>query len=393
MEHIKQLARKWAPELVQIREYLHAHPELSFQEHHTSEYIQQKLREWDISFEAPIAGTGIVARVGNQESGKVIALRADMDALPISEQNDVPYRSKHDGVMHACGHDVHMTCLLGAIRILKSMEDQIPGTFKIIFQPGEEKHPGGASLMIKDGILDHPKPETIIGLHVQPDLPVGTLGFHPGIAMASADEIYITIRGKGGHAAAPQLTADTILIASHIVIGLQQVISRNKDPFAASVLSICAFNGGFTTNVIPSEVHLKGTFRAMDETWRFKAHNLIRQQAIAIAEGMGATCDVDILVGYPCLMNDETTTHQMMQWAKQYLGNDYVLEVPQRMGAEDFAFYSQHIPACFFRLGVGNISKGITAGVHTPHFDIDTHAVEIGMGSMAWLAWNLIQPT
>lgn len=392
MEHIKQLARQWASELVQVREYLHAHPELSFQEHNTSAFIQKKLQEWGIPFEAPVAGTGIVALIGKKDSGKVIALRADMDALPIVEENDVPYKSQNPGIMHACGHDVHMTCLLGAVRILKALESQLPGTVKILFQPGEEKHPGGASLMIKEGALDHPKPQAIIGLHVQPDLPAGTLGFHSGIAMASADEIYITIRGTGGHAAAPHLTTDTILAASHIVVGLQQVISRNRDPFASSVLSICAFNGGHTTNVIPAEVQLKGTFRAMDETWRFKAHELIRRQALAIAEGMGASCEVNILVGYPCLINDDATTFNMMKWAGLYVGQSNVLEVPQRMGAEDFAFYSQRIPACFFRLGVGNISKGISAGVHTSRFDIDSQAIEIGMGSMAWMAWNLLQP-
>lgn len=392
MEHIKQLARQWAPELIQIREHLHAHPELSFQEHHTSTFLQKKLKEWGISFEAPVAGTGIVALIGKKESGPVVALRADMDALPIEEENEVPYKSQNPGIMHACGHDVHMSCVLGAVRILKTLEPQLPGTIKVLFQPGEEKHPGGASLMIREGVLEHPKPQAIIGLHVQPDLPAGTLGFHSGIAMASADEIYITVRGPGGHAAAPHLTTDTILVASHLVVGLQQVISRNRDPFASSVLSICAFNGGHTTNVIPAEVQLKGTFRAMDEVWRFKAHELIRKQAMAIAEGMGASCEVNILVGYPCLINDEATTLNMMKWAEHYLGQDNVLEVPQRMGAEDFAFYSQRVPACFFRLGVGNIGKGISAGVHTSRFDIDSRAIEIGMGSMAWMAWNLIQP-
>lgn len=243
--------------------------------------------------------------------------------------------------------------------------------------------------MIRDGALENPRPEAILGLHVQPGMEVGTLGFRSGMAMASADEIYITVRGAGGHAASPHLTTDTILVAAHIVVALQQIIARNNDPFSPSVLSICAFNGGFTTNVIPSEVKLQGTFRAMDETWRFRAHELIRREATAIAEGMGATVDIDIPIGYPCLLNNEEVTASARQLAERFLGTENVETIAMRMGAEDFAFYSQQIPACFYRLGVSNRAKGIEAGVHTPHFNIDERAIEIGMGAMAYLGYGM----
>lgn len=388
---IKRSARDLSPDLIRIRHHLHAHPELSFQEYETSKFIQEQLSALGISYKAPVAGTGIVALIkGKNPEKKVIALRADMDALPIQESNTTSYKSQNEGVMHACGHDVHTTCLLGAANILNQLKNEWEGTVKLIFQPGEEKHPGGASLMIKDGALEDPAPEAILGLHVQPEMEVGKLGFREGISMASADEIYITIKGKGGHAASPHLTTDTILVASHIVIALQQVISRNKNPFSPSVLSVCAFNGGFTTNVIPGEVQLKGTFRAMDETWRFKAHELIKKEVKALAEGMGATAEVNIPVGYPCLFNNEEVTKKARTFAENYMDKENVETIPMRMGAEDFSFYSQKIPACFYRLGVGNAAKGISANVHTPFFDIDERAIEIGMGVMAYLAVKML---
>jgi hippurate hydrolase len=384
---IKSLASEYAPDLISCRRHLHSHPELSFQEFETAKFIRQKLDEYGIAYRAGVAGTGIVALIeGKNPSSKVIALRGDIDALPIEEANDVPYKSQNHGVMHACGHDVHTTVALGAARILQQVRDEFEGTVKILFQPGEEKHPGGASLMIQDGALEDPKPQAILGLHVLPAMETGRLGFHAGKYMASADEIYITVKSKGGHAAAPHLTADTILIASNLVVSLQQIISRNNDPFSPSVLSICAFNGGFTTNVIPSEVKLMGTFRAMDEAWRFKAHELIRKQATELVHAMGAEIDIDILVGYPTLYNNETVTATARALAEEYMGAENVGDTEMRMGAEDFAFYSQVIPACFFRLGTGNKAKGITAGVHTPIFDVDERSLEIGAGTMAYLA-------
>lgn len=393
IQKIKALARQWAGDFIAIRHHLHAHPELSFQEQETSRFVQQKLDAFGIAYRAPVAGTGVVGLIrGKNPEKRIIALRADMDALPIEEAGAKPYKSTRQGVMHACGHDVHTTCLLGAARILATLAEEWEGTVKLIFQPGEEKHPGGASLMIRDGALEDPVPQAILGLHVQPELDTGRLGFRPGMAMASADEIYITVKGSGGHAASPHLTTDTILVAAHIVTALQQLISRNKDPFSPSVLSICAFNGGFTTNVIPSEVKLQGTFRAMDETWRFRAHELIKKEATTIAEAMGATAEVEIPVGYPCLLNDEQVTASARALAEQYAGCEKVDTIAMRMGAEDFAFYSQVIPACFFRLGVGNAQKGITAGVHTPEFDIDESAIELGMGTLAFLATGVLSP-
>lgn len=384
---IKALAKELAPAFIDIRHHIHSHPELSFQEYETSKFIQQKLDEFGVSYQAGIAGTGVVATIeGKHPSSKTIAIRADIDALPITEANNVPYKSKNEGVMHACGHDVHTTCVLGATKILQTVKDHFEGTIKVLFQPGEEKHPGGASLMIKEGVLENPRPDAILGMHVQPTMEAGKLGFRGGQYMASADEIYITIKGKGGHAAAPHLTVDTILVASHLVVSLQQIISRNNNPFSPSVLSICAFNGGFTTNVIPSEVKLMGTFRAMDETWRFKAHELIKKQATELVHAMGAEIDIEILVGYPCLYNNEEVTAKARALSEDYLGKANVEDTEVRMGAEDFAFYSQIVPACFFRLGTGNIARGITSGVHTPTFDIDESAIEVGMGNMAYLA-------
>ncbi len=384
-ESIQQLAKKYASEFIDIRHHLHANPELSYKEFETAAFVQQKLKDWGIPFEMK-ATTGVVGLIkGKNPSCRVTALRADMDALPITEENDVEYRSKNMGVMHACGHDVHTTCLLGAAKILNELKDKWEGTVKLIFQPGEEKNPGGASLLIAEGVLENPKPEKIFALHVHPGLETGKLSFRNGMVMASADEIYISIKSKGGHAAAPQFTADTILIASHLIISLQQIISRNNSPVNPSVLSITSFQGGHTTNVIPSEVKLMGTFRAMNEEWRFKAHELIKKQTIEIVRAMGAEATIHIDVGYPFVLNDEALGTAARKKAEEYMGAANVEETELRMGAEDFAYYSHQIPACFFRLGAGNKAKGITSGVHTPTFNIDEGAIEIGMGMMAWL--------
>jgi amidohydrolase len=388
-ERIKTLSTQYSAELIDIRRHLHAHPELSYQEFETSKFVQAKLSSWNIPFSVK-ATTGVVGLIrGKNPGSRCIALRGDMDALPITEQNNVEYKSVNEGVMHACGHDVHTTCLLGAAKILNELKDEFEGTIKLIFQPGEEKNPGGASLMIKDGVLDDPKPQGIIGLHVNPGLEVGKLSFRKGRVMASADEIYITIKGKGGHAAAPHLTADTILIASHLIVSLQQIISRNNSPTTPSVLSICSFQGGHTTNVIPSEVKLMGTFRAMDEGWRRKAHQLITKHATELVHAMGAEIDLHIDVGYPCVDNDDALTDKSWCLAEEYMAKENVEETEVRMGAEDFGYYTQLIPGCFFRLGVRNEARGIIHNVHTPLFDIDERAIETGMGIMAWLGVSI----
>ncbi len=382
---IKALASKYAAEFIEVRHHLHAHPELSYQEFETSKFVQGKLKEFGIPFEIK-ATTGVVGLIkGKNPGSRIIALRADMDALPITEENDVSYKSKNAGVMHACGHDVHTTCLLGAAKILNELKDQWEGTVKLIFQPGEEKNPGGASLMIKDGVLENPKPQGILALHVHTDMEVGMLSFRSGQVMASADELYFTVKGKGGHAASPHLAVDPILISSHLIIALQQLISRNNNPFNPSVLSITSFNGGNTTNVIPNEVKLMGTFRAMDEAWRFKAHELIKQVAGNLVKSMGGSLDLHIDVGYPSVINNEKLNAAARKKAEEFLGPENVSETELRMGAEDFGYYAQLIPGCFYRLGTMNITGGISSGVHTPTFNIDENAIEVGMGMMAWL--------
>jgi amidohydrolase len=389
LQEIKRLAHSNHQEFIEVRRHLHKHPELSYQEFETSSFIQEKLTSLSIPFQK-MANTGVIGLIeGKNPSSRIIALRADMDALAIQEENEIDYKSTRDRVMHACGHDVHTACLLGAAKILQETKDKWEGTVKLIFQPGEEKNPGGASILIKEGVLENPRPEGIVALHVHPGLALGQLSFRSGTVMASADELYFTIKSKGGHAAAPHLTNDTIVAASHLVISLQQIISRNNNPFNPSVLSISSFQGGHTTNVIPSEVKLMGTLRCMNEEWRFKAHDLIRRHVQHLGEAMGVDMSVHIDVGYPTVINNEHLNHHASMLAADYFGPEHIEETEMRMGAEDFGYYAQQIPACFFRLGVMNKAKGITSGVHTPTFNIDEDAIEKGIGIMAWLGANL----
>ncbi|MFM1929740.1 MAG: hypothetical protein RL387_1068 [Bacteroidota bacterium] len=389
LEKIKSLAAQAQAENIQTRRHLHAHPELSYQEFETCKYVQAKLTEIGIPFTV-IATTGVLGIIeGKNPSKRVIALRADMDALPILEENNIDYKSTNDGVMHACGHDVHTTILLGAAKILWSLRNEFEGTIKLLFQPGEEKNPGGASYMIRDGALQNPTPQGIIGLHVHPGLAYGKLSFREGRVMASADELYVSIKGPGGHAATPHQTVDTVLVAAQLITSLQSIISRNRNPQNPSVLSICSIQGGHTTNVIPSEVKLMGTFRAMDEQWRFEAHKLMVQQAQGIAIATGAEIDFRVDVGYPTVDNEPKITKAAWKLADDYMGATNVEETEKRMGAEDFGYYSQVIPGCFFRLGVRNEEQGIIHNVHTPHFNIDERAIEHGVGMMAWLGVSL----
>lgn len=389
LNDVKKLAAQYAEDTVNIRRHIHANPELSFKEFETAKYVAAELRKLGIEPKEGVAGTGLTALIeGRNPASKTVALRADMDALPITEQNEVSYKSKNIGVMHACGHDVHTSCLLGAARILVQLKNQFEGTIKLVFQPGEEKNPGGASLMIKDGALEKPRPNNMFGQHVMPYIPTGKVGFREGQYMASADEIYLTVKGKGGHAALPDKVIDPILIASHIIVALQQVVSRNADPKKPTVLSFGQIEGGHAQNIIPDEVKIGGTFRALDEEWRFEAHKKIRSIAEGLAEAMGGSCDVLIDVGYPYLTNDPTTTQSARAAATAYLGAENIVDLDLWMGAEDFAYYSHEVPSCFYRLGTGNSVKGTTLGVHTPKFNIDEDAIELGIGLMAWIALN-----
>ena len=381
---IREKAEQYFEEVKAIRHHIHANPELSFQEYNTASFISDKLKAVGIKHTPGIAGTGIVAIIEGKNPGKrCVALRADMDALPILEKNEVAYRSQNNGVMHACGHDVHTSCLLGAAFILNDLKNEFEGTVKLIFQPGEEKDPGGASLMIKEGVLENPRPAAIFGLHVFPYLPSGSVGFRPGQYMASADEIYITIEGKGGHAASPHLTADTISIAALLITGLQQVVSRKANPVSPSVLTFGKIQGGSATNVIPEKVEILGTFRAMDEQWRYEAHKWIKDFTISTCEAYGAKVTIDIPPGYPSLFNNPELTSNAIAWAGEYLGPANVKELEVRMGAEDFAFYTLQVPGCFFRIGTSKEGKEFTSPVHTATFDIDEEALKVGMGMMA----------
>lgn len=386
-DNVKKLARDYFPDVLNLRRHLHANPELSFKEYETSKYVKTELERIGITKVEAKADTGWVALIeGKNPEKKTVALRADMDALPITEQNDVSYKSKNDGVMHACGHDVHTSCLLGAARILFELKHEFEGTVKLLFQPGEEKLPGGASVMIKEGALENPRPQSILGQHVLPLIPAGKVGFRSGIYMASTDELYVRVKGKGGHGAMPHLNVDPILITSHMIVALQQLVSRAANPIIPSVLSFGKVIANGATNVIPNEVYLEGTFRTLDEKWREVAHIRMKKMAEELAISMGGTCDFEIRKGYPFLKNDEQLTAKAQKAAIEYMGAENVLDLDIWMAAEDFAYYSQVMPACFYRLGTRNEEKGITSSVHTPTFDIDESAIETGMGLMAWLA-------
>ncbi|MDB5023190.1 MAG: N-acyl-L-amino acid amidohydrolase [Mucilaginibacter sp.] len=385
-EQIQELSNNIFNEVVANRRHLHAHPELSFHEVETSAYVAGKLEEMGLEYHK-MADTGLVALIkGDQPSERVVALRADMDALPITEANDVAYKSQNVGVMHACGHDAHTSSLLGTAKILTELKSQFSGTVKLIFQPAEEKLPGGASIMIKQGVLENPRPQAVLGQHVMPLIDAGKVGFRAGKYMASTDELYVTVKGKGGHGAQPQQNIDPVIITAHILIALQTIVSRFADPKSPSVLSFGKMIANGATNVIPNEVYLEGTFRTMDEKWRDDAHKKMKKMAEGIAESMGGSCDFNIIRGYPFLINEEKLTASTRAHAEDYLGKENVLDLDIWMAAEDFAYYSQVADSCFYRLGTRNESRGITSSVHTPTFDVEENAFKISTGLMAYLA-------
>lgn len=382
-EKIKAETRTILNEIIQIRRHIHQHPELSFKEFETSIYIQDQLKKWGIDFEAGIVETGIVALISPSHTvEKWIGLRADMDALPMTEMNDIPYQSENIGIMHACGHDVHTAMLLGAAKVIATFKEELTVGVKFIFQPGEEKLPGGANLMIKEGVLQNPTVNEIYALHVFPELEVGKIGFRPGMYMASCDEIRMTIKGKGGHGAMPHQNIDSILITSHLIVALQQIVSRHCPPEIPSVLSFGRIEGLGATNVIPDEVKIEGTFRTMNESWRAFAHQKIKSISEDLVKSMGGTVDVKIEVGYPFLENDPTLTIQARKKAELMLGTENTVDLPLRMTGEDFAYFSQKIPATFIRIGVRNEAKGIIYPVHNTRFNIDEDAIEVGIKTL-----------
>lgn len=389
-KQVLNLASTLSDNLIQWRNHLHANPELSFQEVNTSAFLKNWLTQRSIPYKEGYAEHGLVVDFkAATNDNRYLVLRADMDALPITEQSSKSYCSVNPGVMHACGHDVHMTCLMGAIDIINQLQSELKVNVRCIFQPGEEKLPGGATIMIDDGAVSGNDAHGIIALHVDPALEVGTLGFRPGMYMASADELYFTITGKGGHGAMPHECIDPVLITAQIITALQEITSRNCPPDIPCVLTIGDVHTvGGATNIIPETVHMAGTFRTMDEAWRSKAHELIVRTVTGIAQSLGGKAEVNIMKGYPVLINDEAMTAFAIDQAGIYLGENNIHALALRMTSEDFAWYTQQMPGCFFRLGTGNKSKKITSGVHTPTFDIDEDCLEVGAGIIAFLALN-----
>jgi len=386
IEDIKQLSNKYLEDVISIRRAIHSNPELAFEEHKTAGLIASALNKYGIENEKGIAKTGVVALIkGKNPEKKTVALRADMDALPIRELNDVEYKSKNDGIMHACGHDVHTASLIGTAIILQKLRTEFEGSVKLIFQPSEEKYPGGAKVMIEEGVLKKPSPELIFGQHVYPDIEAGKIGMKSGKYMASTDEIFLTVKGKGGHGALPHKNIDPVIIASHIIIALQQIVSRNARPDMPTVLSFGRFVADGQTNVIPDKVEIAGIMRTFDENWRKKIKEKVTKMAKGIAESMGGECDVFIDQGYPVLVNDDSLTQKAKKYAIEYLGEENVIDLELRTTAEDFAYFTQQIPGCFYRLGVRNEKRGITSNLHTATFDVDEKSLETGMGLMAWL--------
>jgi amidohydrolase len=386
LPQIRQLSEQFFEDSVADRRHLHQHPELSFEEEKSSRWVRERLASWGIESAGGVGGHGVVALIeGQRGPGATVALRADMDALPIQEENEVLYRSQRPGVMHACGHDAHTASLLGSARILQQLRGHFAGSIKLIFQPAEERFPGGASLMIADGVLQAPAVDAILGQHVLPFLDAGKIGIRSGVYMASADEIYIRVQGKGGHAAHPAHFIDPVMITAQMLVALQQLVSRS-DPRTPSILSFGRVIAEGATNIIPGHVNLEGTFRTMNESWREEAHGKIRRIASSVAEAFGGHADIDIKRGYPVLVNHEALAARTRESIEAYAGPENVVDLDLWMASEDFAYYTHQVPGCFYRLGTRNEAAGIVHGLHTPRFDIDEQALRLSTGLMAWIA-------
>ena len=372
------------------REHLHQFPELSYQEFETMAFVSERLSELGIPHETKIGGTGVVGIIRNERhalDASCVALRADLDALPIQEDNDMPYCSKRPGIMHACGHDFHTATLLGVAELLMSIKDELPHPVKLIFQPGEERNPGGATLMIADAVLENPKVSHLFALHVFPDLMAGELGLKGGLYMASCDEIHLSINGIGGHGAVPAKCVNPLSIAAEIIVSTEGILTAEKPQDVPQVISFGRMEALGSTNVIPSSAILKGTFRTMDEAWRKKAHGLMTENFEKLAAKYGGTIDVDISIGYPFLHNDEGLTDKAKKSFETFFGPQNVIDLPQRMTSEDFSFYSQLAPVCFYRVGVADKNKSVNYGVHHPKFDVDPMSLLIAMKSFVTCAF------
>lgn len=386
IQEIKQKSEQLSEKVKQYREHLHCKPELSFQEKETAEFIKSTLRNLNISFNENIGGYGITAIIKGKNSGKTIALRADMDALPIVEKNDVPYQSQNPGVMHACGHDFHVASLLGVAEIIQNEKDNFDGSIMLIFQPAEEKSPGGALAMINDHIFDSIKPDAIIAQHAFPDLQPGMAGFRKGYYMASSDEIYITVNGKGGHGALPHLLKDPILAASQLLVSLQQINTRNQQAGNPTVLTFGKFIANGAVNIIPDQVSIEGTLRTMNEEWREMVHQRIREIAAGIAQAFQVNIEVNRIKGYPSVYNNPDFTEFSKSCALEYLGIEVVKDLDIRMTAEDFSYFSQVAPACMYRIGTGFPDPEKTFPLHSAHFDINPQSYSDAVGLLTYIS-------
>lgn len=392
VEIIKGYAREYSAEVIGWRRHLHRHPELSQQEFGTMAFVADRLRDMGLQPQTGIGKTGVMAMIrgGIDPDGYCVALRADYDALPLTEATGLPFASENEGVMHACGHDMHTSSLLGAAKILTSIRERLKGSVMLIFEPSEEMYPGGARMMMDDGLFNAVMPNEIYSFHCLPEMEVGRIGMKKGRYMASTDELYWTVKGKGGHGATPHMSVDPILIASHIVVALQQLVSRNAPPMMPTVLSFGKFIGQGRTNIIPDEVKMEGIIRTFDPQWRLDCHEKIRKMSCGIAESMGGQCDLFIDFGYPPVINDDACTQQVHDNGVDYLGADNVDWLDLRMTAEDFAFFAQKIPACYFRVGI-HVPGTPYCNLHRPDLLVDERSMEIASGFEAYNAFMALE--